>query len=226
VSPFSAQTALIVDEHPLWLDGLQRLLERLGVDVIRRARTRGAALEMLEEHRADIVVADIAAISDDDADDDSRCALLVRAREVNPDVRCIIVCGQDDPVARERAFNSGASVFCVKHAETDDLAAAIRQSFEHLIYFSPTARNGASAVETAPRAVLAPSAQLTKRERQILVLTAEGSSNAQVAQKLWVTEQTVKFHLSNIYRKLGVANRTEASRWAQRNGLLAVDAAA
>ena len=61
---------------------------------------------------------------------------------------------------------------------------------------------------------------LTRRELEILRLVAEGHSNSQLARMLWVTEQTVKFHLSNIYRKLGVANRTEASRWAQVNGLL------
>jgi DNA-binding CsgD family transcriptional regulator len=61
---------------------------------------------------------------------------------------------------------------------------------------------------------------LTRRELEILRLVAEGHSNAQLARMLWVTEQTVKFHLSNIYRKLDVGNRTEASRWAQLNGLL------
>jgi len=66
-------------------------------------------------------------------------------------------------------------------------------------------------------------AGLTRREVEILQLVAEGYSNAQLAKMLWVTEQTVKFHLSNIYRKLGVANRTEASRWAQLNGLLTTD---
>jgi DNA-binding NarL/FixJ family response regulator len=58
---------------------------------------------------------------------------------------------------------------------------------------------------------------LTKRETQILELVSKGYSNGQVARMLWVTEQTVKFHLSNIYRKLGVANRTEASHWALIN---------
>ncbi len=61
---------------------------------------------------------------------------------------------------------------------------------------------------------------LTRRELEILQFVAEGHSNTQLAKMLWVTEQTVKFHLSNVYRKLHVANRTEASRWAQLNGLL------
>ena len=75
-----------------------------------------------------------------------------------------------------------------------------------------------------PRPGVAP--RLTRRELEILRLAAEGYSNAQLAQMLWVTEQTVKFHLSNIYRKLRVSNRTEASRWAQQHGLLNVQTAA
>jgi DNA-binding NarL/FixJ family response regulator len=67
---------------------------------------------------------------------------------------------------------------------------------------------------------------LTRRELEILQLVAEGLTNTQVARKLVVTEQTVKFHLSNIYRKLGAANRTEASRWAQVRGLLRQDRSA
>ncbi len=65
---------------------------------------------------------------------------------------------------------------------------------------------------------------LTRRELEILRLVAEGRSNAQLAKMLWVTEQTVKFHLSNVFRKLQVSNRTEASRWAQLRGLLPADA--
>ncbi len=62
---------------------------------------------------------------------------------------------------------------------------------------------------------------LTDRELEILRLVAQGYTNGRIARELWVTEQTVKFHLSNTYRKLGVANRTEASRYAHLNDLLA-----
>jgi len=61
---------------------------------------------------------------------------------------------------------------------------------------------------------------LTLREKEILALVAEGATNGQIARMLWVTEQTVKFHLSNTYRKLGVANRTEASHYAHVNNLV------
>ena len=94
--------------------------------------------------------------------------------------------------------------------------AGIRQAFEASIYLAH------SAAASSPRepGVAAETPELTRREFEILQLVAEGHSNSQLAKMLWVTEQTVKFHLSNIYRKLDVANRTEASRWAQIHGLL------
>jgi DNA-binding NarL/FixJ family response regulator len=61
---------------------------------------------------------------------------------------------------------------------------------------------------------------LTEREKEILTLAAEGYTNNRIARELWVTEQTVKFHLSNTYRKLGVANRTEATRYAYMHDLV------
>jgi DNA-binding NarL/FixJ family response regulator len=107
----------------------------------------------------------------------------------------------------------------VKTAHSDDVGVAIRQTFSPSLFLPgvTTAPMASSAVATdADPAV----AMLTKREREILQLVADGHSNSQLARMLWVTEQTVKFHLSNIYRKLDVANRTEASRWAQIHGLL------
>ena len=223
MSQIASRTAVIVDEHPLWLDALQSLLERLELQVVGRATDKRAAELLVDEHRPDILVADYSTLEGEDgmpAPDNA----LVRARQANPDVKCIILSEGDDPKERERAFASGASAFCVKRAEPDDLAAAIRQSFDHSIYFANGAAPAASVSTT--RSQEDEAAGLTKRETEILRLTAEGYSNSQLARMLWVTEQTVKFHLSNIYRKLEVSNRTEASRWAQRNGLLNADVAA
>ena len=69
------------------------------------------------------------------------------------------------------------------------------------------------------RSAAAEESPLSPRELEVLQLVAAGATNGEIARKLWVTEQTVKFHLSNIYRKLDVANRTEASRYAHLNGL-------
>jgi len=113
------------------------------------------------------------------------------------------------------ALAAGASTFVVKTAHPDDLGAAVRQTFEHSVYLA----GGRAVAQPRPRDI-EPAADLTRRELEILRLVAEGHSNAGLAKMLWVTEQTVKFHLSNIYRKLDVANRTEASRWAQLHGIL------
>jgi DNA-binding NarL/FixJ family response regulator len=221
MSQLSSRTAVIVDERPLWLNALEGLLGRLELEVVGRATDHSDARSMVIEHAPDILIADYAVISDGESSDTT---ILHRARQVNPNVKCIVLSESDDPRERQRAFAAGASVCCVKRAQPDDLATAIRQSFERSIYFAtgPQISTESTPQPTQPEA----SAALTKREIEILRLAAEGHSNAQLARMLWVTEQTVKFHLSNLYRKIGVSNRTEASRWAQRHGLLDLETAA
>ena len=219
----AARTAVIVDPHPLWLDAMQLLLERLDFQVVGRAHDRETAIELLNEHRPDIFVGENDVLLD--RPDDEGPSAIEHARQTNPEVKCVVLSEDADAADRQRAFAAGASVFCAKWAQPDDLAVAVRQVFEHSIYFAQSGEQ-----EGAPRTE-APSAAgnavcLTKREIEILRLAAEGHSNSQLARMLWVTEQTVKFHLSNIYRKLDVSNRTEASRWAQRHGMLGEQPAA
>jgi DNA-binding NarL/FixJ family response regulator len=220
MSDVSARAAVIFDGHPLWLDALERLLARLDVQVVGRATRAADAERLIVDARPDLLVGDFSSITPRDGDGAaaSWSTIVARAKKANPDLRCVILSESDDPIEIDQAFAAGADVFCVKRAEPDDLAAAIRQSFEHLIYF---ARTQTTAHPTRTSADNGYSAEgLTKRELEILRLVAEGLSNAQLASRLWVTEQTIKFHLSNIYRKLNVANRTGASRWAQLHGVL------
>ena len=214
------RTAVVVDGHPLWLDALERLLARLDVQVVGRATRAADAEELIADVRPDLLVSDVSIIMprDDDAASAPWSTFLARARKMNPDMRCVVLSESDDPIEIEQAFAAGANVFCLKRAEPDDLAAAIRQSFEHLIFFARTETTAAPTRTSAGNGYSA--AGLTRRELEILRLVAEGHSNAELARTLWVTEQTIKFHLSNIYRKLEVANRTEASRWAQLHGVL------
>ena len=120
---------------------------------------------------------------------------------------------------RACAFRSEASAFCVEHTDAVCFAVAIRQAFTPSIYLPP-ADPPAEPARTTDTDRRWP---LTRRETEILRLAADGRSNLQVAKMLWVTEPTVKFHLSNIYRKLEVTNRTEASLWAHQNGLRSGD---
>ena len=144
-------------------------------------------------------------------------ACLRRALERLPSLKAIVLSVHEDRTYIDAALRAGAVAYVVKTAHPDDVAAAIRQAFEHSIYFP-----GVSTASPSQGLTIEDEAtKLTRREIEILQLVAEGYSNAQLAKMLWVTEQTVKFHLSNVYRKLDVANRTEASRWAQIHGILA-----
>jgi DNA-binding NarL/FixJ family response regulator len=169
---------------------------------------------LVQRLQPDLIVTDIGA-----ADGESAGLICLReAREHVPELRGIVLSLSEDAHQIDAALQAGAAAYVLKSAHPDDLASAVRQAFSHSVYFAPSpwlwdgqADQGDIAVERA---------DLTKREREILQLVAEGYSNAQLAQMLWVTEQTVKFHLSNVYRKLNVSNRTEAARWAQLHGLV------
>jgi DNA-binding NarL/FixJ family response regulator len=204
------KTAVILDKHPLWLDAMRNLVAGMGVAVVGAATDRDGAVAMVEGARPDVFIAGIDPLKPSDL------ACIRRANEVHSAVRSIVVADSTDEEAIHAAFAAGASVYCSKTAEQQDLASAIRQTFSRSIYIA-SADSPRLAAEATPTE---PAHNLTRRELEILRLVAEGSSNSQLAQMLWVTEQTVKFHLSNIYRKLDVTNRTEASRWAQLHGLL------
>ena len=147
--------------------------------------------------------------------------VIRRATTLSPSLRAIVLSTHHDTAHIDGALGAGAAAYVVKTAHPDDVASAVRQAFDHSVYRpgGPLAVGEPLAPEVQQARVERPRG-LTRRELEILRLVAEGHSNSQLARMLWVTEQTVKFHLSNIYRKLDVANRTEASRWAQVNGLL------
>jgi DNA-binding NarL/FixJ family response regulator len=209
------RTAVVLDQQPLWLTALEELLERVGVSVVATASLPEEAVALVEEHRPDLL---IAGLDSSDADPKAALACIRRTKEVSPATKSIVLSGSDEPEEIDAAFDAGATVYCVKTAEPDDVASAIRQAFRHSIYLAHNRPPARPAQRQASANGVQP--ELTKRELEILQLVAEGHSNSQLARMLWVTEQTVKFHLSNVYRKLDVSNRTEASRWAQLHGLL------
>jgi DNA-binding NarL/FixJ family response regulator len=207
------KSAVILDKHPLWLDAMRSLVAGIGVVVVGTATDCDGAVAMVEAARPDVFIAGIDPLKP------SEVTCIRRAKEVHSAGRSIVVADSTDDEAIHAAFAAGATVYCFKTAQPEDLASAIRQAFERSIYISTNGSRDFSL--PASSGELQPAAHdLTRRELEILRLVAEGSSNSQLAQMLWVTEQTVKFHLSNIYRKLDVTNRTEASRWAQLHGLL------
>jgi DNA-binding NarL/FixJ family response regulator len=217
MTKLNGRRAIVFDGHPLWLDAMKRLLGSAGVDVVAAATDPLEVLELVQGANPDLLVVGLGKGAGD--------AAILEAtrvvRRVYPAVKVVMLAPGADDLAIEAAFSMGVSAYCMKSAEPDDLLVAVRQSFEQSIYLGALRRVPAPAEELpATWDGSADKPELTKREVEILRLVAEGKSNSQVARSLWVTEQTVKFHLSNIYRKLDVANRTEAARWAQLNGLL------
>lgn len=199
-----------MDEHPLWLDAVEQVLQRVSVRVIGKAGTFEAGTHLISELAPELLVTEIATSEGET----SGIGWLLGIREQFPEIKIIVLSMSNDPDDIQAAFSAGAVAFVVKKAHPDDLAVAVRQAYEHSIYLPGFATaNGNPAMEEVET-------DLTRRELEILCLVAEGHSNADLARMLWVTEQTIKFHLSNIYRKLEVSNRTEASRWAQVHGLL------
>lgn len=207
----SNRTAVVLDPHPIWLEAVRSILERIGVTVVGTTTEADVLLELVSLHHPDVLVTSIEL--DDPDVDGIEC--LRRAVERQASLRTIVLSEYDDTEHIDAALGAGAIAYVLKTAHPDDFAAAIRQSFEHSVFMA-----GAHVPAADRTDVVGDTRGLTRRELEILRLVAEGHSNAQLAKMLWVTEQTVKFHLSNIYRKLDVSNRTEAGRWAQVQGLL------
>ena len=213
----AARTAVLLDRHPLWLDAVEAVLDRIGVGVVGKATAPEAALELVTEVRPDVLVAE----PQSNVGRISGVSCLAMARQAVPALKMIALSNSTEPTDIDAAFAAGAVAYVFKTAHPDDVAAAIRQAFDHSIFlagsYNPPVQDvpAMPAGPTARGAAGADLSSLTKREYEILQLVAEGHSNGELARMLWVTEQTIKFHLSNIYRKLKVSNRTEASRWVQ-----------
>src|SRR5215211_8666017 len=211
------RTAVLLDPYPLWLEALQAVLTSLDIGVSGKACAFEQALAMLEAHKPDIFLVDPALNGAMTGP-----ALVRAALDCVPSLRVIAVSASAEAADIEAVFDAGAVAYVVKSARPEDVAATIRQAFDHSIFFARVEAGGpAPEREVDDVAAHGENAVLTPREREVLALVAEGHSNQELARMLWVTEQTIKFHLSNVYRKLGASNRTEASRWAHEHRLLA-----
>jgi DNA-binding NarL/FixJ family response regulator len=194
-----------------------------GVNVLGVLDGEANAADAVREAEPDVVVIE--------ARGDAAVDALERLREIRaacPDalVMLVMVAAELDAELVGEAAEQGALVCMCTEALLPSLQALLSEPAERDSrpgYVSVAAPNGGSAAAAQERPVpLDPEpSPLTKRELEILRSVAEGHTNARIGRDLWVTEQTVKFHLSKIYRKLGVANRTEASRYALLNDLFA-----
>ncbi len=201
---------VLVDDQPLWLDALERVLTAEGIEVSGTARTASCALDLVGEKRPAGLV-----VSLEVASAGYGTAAFVRSiHDRSADVRIVILSTIGDPLAAAAVRAAGADAWAPKTVEGTELVAAVRDT---LAAHRP--RNGFPRARELDPDHPAGVADLTSREIEILGLVASGFTNAEIANRLWVTKFTVKFHLANAYRKLGVSNRTQAARYMFEHGL-------
>jgi DNA-binding NarL/FixJ family response regulator len=198
---------LIVADHSLVAHTIRLALRQTaGFEVAGFIDGRHTARRHLKELQPDVVIVD---------DMQSAVLALERLREVSedaPDSTNLLLTFRMGDDWLDQAFTAGATAVISKNMQRLALGTVLRETIQNNVVHRPRARAGAAAQETR--------CPLTARELEILSLAAQGMTNGRIGRELWVTEQTVKFHLSNTYRKLGVTNRTEASRYAHVHDLV------
>ncbi len=204
---------LVADDHPLIVQGLRRALEACDdIDVVGEARSGAEVLPLIERRNPDIVLLDMRMPEMDGVE----CITELKRRW--PEVKAVVLSGSDDRGSIDAATKAGASAYVIKSVSSLDVPALLRQvAAGYTLFHSPKDElgDGMGASEGSE-------ATLTERELTILAAVASGLTTKAISSELWVSEHTVKFHLTNIYRKLGVSNRSGAVRYAYEHGIVPV----
>ncbi len=203
---------LIADDHPLMIAGVRRALERSDdIEIAGEAHSGPELMALVERRRPNVVLTDLRMPGTNGAD------CIEQIRTTWPDVRVVVLSACEDRPSIDAALNAGASAFVVKSVNATDIAAVVRQAASGSV-FHATSTPAPKSDDHDDESMLP---ELTEREHAILEAVATGKTTAVISRELWVSEHTVKFHLTNIYRKLGVGNRAGAVRYALQNGLVA-----
>jgi two-component system, NarL family, response regulator LiaR len=185
---------VILDEHPIWVNALETILSGGGIRVAGTTTSPKRALELVCEKQPDVLIAPLVlANSEMEA-----LELLGRARERHPGLRLVVIASYDNGFHLSAAASAQADAYLPRTVSAPEFVDTVRAC---LVGERRPATNGEVATPS-----------LTQRELEIVTLAARGYTNSQIAERLWITRWTVKYHLANAYKKLGVANRTQAAR--------------
>ncbi|HEY3375101.1 MAG TPA: response regulator transcription factor [Candidatus Aquicultor sp.] len=196
---------MVVEDHPLMQMGIKKALERSGdMQVVGEASTGKSAVELVDSVKPDVIIMDVK-LPDSDG-----IAILQNIR-VRSSAKVLMFSGFDDERYVIRALESGANGYLLKSAGTHELVDAVRKAAEGL---SPISPQLTGKVIPMARHRYQASERLTPREKEVWRLLASGASNAEISKALYVSESTVKFHVRNVFHKLGVKNRVEAAKAA------------
>jgi DNA-binding NarL/FixJ family response regulator len=199
---------LIADDHPLVVAGIREVLAKEPLfEIVGSASSGSEVMPLIGRLNPDVVLLDLRMPGVDGL------GCLERIHDRYPKIKVVVLSMTTDPEQIQAAFKRGACGFVIKSIDPADLASAIRQAVNGTAFH-------ALGLPALNENAVARAAGLTDRELMIMKAVSRGLSNQAIGKELWVTEQTVKFHLTNLYRKLGVTNRTEAARWAFAKGLV------
>jgi DNA-binding NarL/FixJ family response regulator len=201
---------LVVDDHPVLRSGLAQLLEQAeGIELVGLAADGAEGIELALSTQPDVVLMDLQMPGLDGVEATSRILGSCEG------TRVVVLTSFSD---RERildALDAGATGYLLKDAAPDELLRGIRAAAAGQAPLAPKA-----ATELlAERRDVRPATELTPREREVLVMVAEGLPNKLIARRLEISEKTVKAHLTRVFQRIGVSDRTQAALWAERHRL-------
>jgi len=201
---------LIADDHAVVRHGLKELLSTFpDVELVGEAANGEEAALLCVERAPDVVLMDL----EMPVVDGIEATRQIRAQ--NPDVAIVVLTSFSDRKKILHALDAGAVGYLLKDVEPEDLEKAIAAAARGE---SPLDPKAARALVSARRAT-APAEGLSDREREVLLMVADGLANKQIAKRLSISEKTVKAHLTSVFRQIGVTDRTQAALWAERSGL-------
>ncbi|HET9506698.1 MAG TPA: response regulator transcription factor [Gaiellaceae bacterium] len=198
---------VLAEDHGLMRDAVKLVFDEAeDVDLVGEVGNGHDLLPLLAKVEADVVLLDVQLPGLDGL------GCLEAVAEHHPHVKVAMLSAVEDPQVIESAFRRGARAYILKSVNPFDLPATIRQIVDESVIHRALAAPDGSA---SPKRVTG----LSEKEMAVLAELANGYTNKQIAARLWLSEQTVKFHLRNIYRKLGIKSRTEALRYAYEHDL-------
>jgi DNA-binding NarL/FixJ family response regulator len=201
---------VVVDDHAVVRSGLSQLLGGFDdVEFVGAAADGEEAVALCAEARPDVVLMDLEMPRLDGIEATRRIAAA------GPDVAVVVLTSFSDRSRILRALDAGAVGYLLKDAEPEELERAVRAAARG---DSPLDPKAARALLSA-RTERSPADELSDREREVLAMVVEGLPNKLIARRLEISEKTVKAHLTSVFRRIGVTDRTQAALWAERNGL-------
>lgn len=199
---------LVIDDHAIVREGLRRLISRdQSISLVGEAASKSEAIAQISHHNPDVIVVDL------HLPDGSGLDVIAWSRSLSQSIGIVVLTMSNMPEHVLASMQSGASSHVDKTAPIGEVLRAIHQSVLNPLTF--TARKLTEAMIAKNKGI-----GLTPRELELLEKLPSGDTILEIAAQLFVTESTVKTHLSAVYRKLGATNRVQAINAARKSGLL------